>query len=330
VCTRVRGVVAVLMIYRVVFSDPRIHFISSFVIVRWCCARTSVARVNLMAARTASMSGFQSSVSVVDLSPSRREKLSSPVNTPKIFHCSLHLEQGKMKCSLHSAASPQSQRFLMLFRYPFSGVMPVRSCAIMLACLLLRSSYMRRVWLPGQAAPILHTDSPNILGACEVALLRRSWGSCTVLLLMLTRSCASSLSSVYRCANCFALCPSPNIGFTGAHAKVTRLLNPSRYLTCFSILLTLACPDFLPRARSVIRTVRLLVNTWIVWTYARGDSAPAYTASTTIPSATSIETSAAVYASIRVLVPTVLSYSRGSLSLLIRSIPSIAPPMPTN
>jgi hypothetical protein len=80
----------------------------------------------------------------------------------------------------------------------------------------------------------------------------------------------------------------------------------------------------------VLRTVRLLVNTWIVRPCARGDSAPAYTASTTIPSPTSVEASAAVYASIRVLVPTVLSYSRRSLSLLIQSMPSIAPPRPTN
>jgi hypothetical protein len=33
VCTRVRGVVAVLMVYMVVFSDPRIRSISSFVVV---------------------------------------------------------------------------------------------------------------------------------------------------------------------------------------------------------------------------------------------------------------------------------------------------------
>jgi hypothetical protein len=43
VSMRVRGVIAVLMIYRVVFSDPRIRSISSFVIVRWCCARTSLS-----------------------------------------------------------------------------------------------------------------------------------------------------------------------------------------------------------------------------------------------------------------------------------------------
>jgi hypothetical protein len=91
VCTRLRRVVAVLMIQRVVFSDPYIRSISSFVIVRWCCARTSlVARVKLITARTASMSGFQSSVSVVDLPPSRRESLFSPVHPPKIFRCLLH------------------------------------------------------------------------------------------------------------------------------------------------------------------------------------------------------------------------------------------------
>jgi hypothetical protein len=39
-CVRV---VAVLMIYRVVFSDPCIRSISSFVIVRWCYARTSLS-----------------------------------------------------------------------------------------------------------------------------------------------------------------------------------------------------------------------------------------------------------------------------------------------
>jgi hypothetical protein len=49
------------------------------------CSNLFVARVKLITARTASMSGFQSSVSVVDLPPSRRESLSSPVHTPKIF-----------------------------------------------------------------------------------------------------------------------------------------------------------------------------------------------------------------------------------------------------
>jgi hypothetical protein len=179
-------------------------------------------------------------------------------------------------------------------------------------------------------ASVLRTNSPNVVDTCEVARLGRSWAFCTVLLLILTRSCASRPSSVERCVSCFALCPSSNTGFIGAHAKITRLLNPSRYLTCFGILLTLACQDFLPGARSVTKTVRLLVNTWIVWRCARGDSAPAYTASTTIPSPTSIEASAAVHASIRVLLPIVLPYSRRSLSSLIQSMPSIAPPMPTN
>jgi hypothetical protein len=130
----------------------------------------------------------------------------------------------------------------------------------------------------------LRTESPNILGACEVALLGPSWAFCTVLLLILTRSYASRPSSVDRCANCFALCPSSKIGFTGAHAKITRLLNPSRYLTCFRILLAIACPNFLPGVQSVIKTVQMLANTWIVWPCACGDSAPANTASTTIPS----------------------------------------------
>ena len=71
------------------------------------------------------MSGAQSSVSIVDLPLSKREKLSSSVYTPKIFRCSLHLAQRKTKCSLDSIASPHSQRFdstaLMLCRHPFSG-----------------------------------------------------------------------------------------------------------------------------------------------------------------------------------------------------------------
>lgn len=148
---------------------------------RWLvsCSNRLVARVNLITARTASMSSLQSSVSVVDLPPSRRERLSSPVYTFKIFRCSLHLMQCKMKCSFVSAASPQSQRFasaaLMLCRYPFSGVMPVRSCARTLACLLLRLSYMCRVWLPGQAASTLRTYSPNVVDFCEVAPPSRSW-----------------------------------------------------------------------------------------------------------------------------------------------------------
>ena len=74
---------------------------------------------------TASMSGAHSLVSIVDLPPSKREKLSSSVYTPKIFRCSLHLAQRKTKCSLDSIASPHSQRFdstaLMLCRHPFSG-----------------------------------------------------------------------------------------------------------------------------------------------------------------------------------------------------------------
>lgn len=118
-----------------------------------------VARVKWITARTASMSGLQSSLSGGDLPPSRRDRLSPLVHAPRVFRCSLHLAQRKTKCSLGSTASPHSHRFvstaLMLCGYPFSGVMPVRSWARMLACLLLRSSYKRRVWLPGQAASIL-------------------------------------------------------------------------------------------------------------------------------------------------------------------------------
>ena len=73
----------------------------------------------------ASISGAQSSVSIVDLPPSKQEKLSSSIYTPKIFRCSLYLAQRKTKCSLDSIASPHSQRFdstaLMLCRHPFSG-----------------------------------------------------------------------------------------------------------------------------------------------------------------------------------------------------------------
>jgi hypothetical protein len=83
-----------------------------------------------------------------------------------------------MKCSLDSTASPQQQRFvstaLMLCRCPFSGVMPMRSYARMLACLLLRLSYTRRVWLPSQAASTLRTDSPNVADTCEASRLKRS------------------------------------------------------------------------------------------------------------------------------------------------------------
>lgn len=43
-----------------------------------------------MMARTASMSGFQSSVSVIDLPPSRHGRFSSPVHDFKICRCSLH------------------------------------------------------------------------------------------------------------------------------------------------------------------------------------------------------------------------------------------------
>jgi hypothetical protein len=154
------------------------------------CSNLFIARVKLITAHTASMSGFQSSVSVVDLPPSRHESLSSPFYTPKIFRCSLHLTQCKMKCSLDSTTLLQSQIFvstaLMLCRYLFSSVIPVRSCARMLACLLLRSSYMRRVCLPGQAASILRTCSPNVVDTCEVARLRRSWAFYTILLLILT------------------------------------------------------------------------------------------------------------------------------------------------
>jgi hypothetical protein len=141
--------------YRVKFSDP-LFTVCLVVRHRWVmsCSYRLVARVKLITARTAYIFGFQSSVSVVNLPPSRRGRLSSPLYTPKIFRCSLHLAQWKMKCSLDSAASPHSQRFvsaaLTLCRYPFSGVMPVQSYAKTLACLLLRSSYMRRVW-PWQA-----------------------------------------------------------------------------------------------------------------------------------------------------------------------------------
>jgi hypothetical protein len=73
-------------------SSQTVHLV-----VRYCslvlCSNLFVARVKLITARTASMSGFQSSVSVVDLPPSRRESLSSPFHTPKIFRCSLHLTQ---------------------------------------------------------------------------------------------------------------------------------------------------------------------------------------------------------------------------------------------
>lgn len=48
--------------------------------------------------------------------------------------------RNERKCCLDSAASPQWQRLvsvaLMMCRYQFSGVMPVRSCARTLACLL--------------------------------------------------------------------------------------------------------------------------------------------------------------------------------------------------
>lgn len=40
--------------------------------------------------------------------------------------------------------------------------------------LLLRSSYMVRVWLPCQAAAILRTDSPNFGYSCVLARTMRS------------------------------------------------------------------------------------------------------------------------------------------------------------
>jgi len=142
------------------------------------CSNRLVAKVKWITARTATKSGARSSVSVVDLPPSKREKSSSFVCTPKIFRRSLHLTQCKTKCSLDSTASPHSQRLdstaLMLCKYPFDGVMPVRSCARMLACLWVRSSYMRRVCFPGHAVSILRRDAPTVAGTCSVARLRRS------------------------------------------------------------------------------------------------------------------------------------------------------------
>lgn len=70
------------------------------------------ASVEWTTARTAFMSGDQSSVSVEALPPSRRERSSSPVHTLKISRYSIHLIQRKIKCSLNSTASPHSQRLV--------------------------------------------------------------------------------------------------------------------------------------------------------------------------------------------------------------------------
>ena len=59
------------------------------------------ASVEWTTARTAFMSGDQSSVSVEALPPSRRER-----------SYSIHLIQRKIKCSLNSTASPHSQRLV--------------------------------------------------------------------------------------------------------------------------------------------------------------------------------------------------------------------------
>jgi hypothetical protein len=86
------------------------------------------------------MSGVQSSLSAEVLPPSRRDRSSSPVHTPKVSLCSLHVVQRKIKCSPESTTSPHSQRFvstaLMLCKYLSSGVISVQSCARKLACLL--------------------------------------------------------------------------------------------------------------------------------------------------------------------------------------------------
>lgn len=84
VCTRVRGWCAELMVSRVRVVGWSLMINYLVVRPRALLSRSNrlVAKVKCITARTASISGVQSSSSVVVFPPSRRDRSSSPVHTP--------------------------------------------------------------------------------------------------------------------------------------------------------------------------------------------------------------------------------------------------------
>ena len=80
----------------------------------------------------------------------------------------------------------------------------------------------------------------------------------------------------------------------------------------------------------MIHTVRSSVNTWMIPPLVRHKIAPANTAPRTMLSPASMEASAAVKAWIDTLLPKAFTYSKCSLSLSVRSMPSHAPLLSTN
>ncbi len=83
--------------------------------------------------------------------------------------CASYIVHLKRKCSTVSLARPQAHisdsAAPIWCRYPFSRVMPVRSCASAFASLLLKASYRALVCLPGSAVSICFENLPMLSGS---------------------------------------------------------------------------------------------------------------------------------------------------------------------
>ncbi len=152
-----------------------------------------VAIAKRIVARTAFMSGFQSSPSDVVLPPKWKEMLSLcvPGRMSVSARCVAHRVHRRRKCSTVSLACPHAHwaegTALIRNSEAFSLAMPVLSWASMLASIQERLSYSSRVCLPGSAMSTSFESFPTLSGSrlstrsLRLAALRvvdRIFGNC--------------------------------------------------------------------------------------------------------------------------------------------------------